>query len=375
MPPKEKFLYRKLYNYLFEIIKNNYNFKNFRLPSEADLSKSHSVSRITAKAAIQQLEREGLVYRVQGKGTFIANISQADIDRIEYMNAPTPEYKSTKCVGLILPDFRSKYVLDIMEGIQNEFARHDITLMIGTTNYDQSEEKRLIQSFISNKISGLIIYPVDGETYNNEILKLSMKNFPLVFIDRNLSGIKASFVHSDNYPAAYDLTSYLIENGHADIGLISLKSSNVSTIQERIAGHCDALSNHGLIINKKQILTELENYDSQWEEKITAFLTNNPELTAVIALNYDLSVKTYTVLKKMGKKVPGDISVASYDNLLDDETELLEFKPTCVHKSSKDIGANAAAQILRILQDPEWQPEDIKIPLRLILRESVRKLR
>lgn len=153
-------------------------------------------------------------------------------------------------------------------------------------------------------------------------MKLSMKNFPLVFIDRNLSGIKASFVHSDNYPAAYDLTSYLIENGHADIGLISLKSSNVSTIQERIAGHCDALSNHGLIINKKQILTELENYDSQWEEKITAFLTNNPELTAVIALNYDLSVKTYTVLKKMGKKVPGDISVASYDNLLDDETEL-----------------------------------------------------
>ena len=269
----------------------------------------------------------------------------------------------------------SEYVLDIMEGIQNEFARHDITLMIGTTNYDQSEEKRLIQSFISNKISGLIIYPVDGETYNNEILKLSMKNFPLVFIDRNLSGIKASFVHSDNYPAAYDLTSYLIENGHADIGLISLKSSNVSTIQERIAGHCDALSNHGLIINKKQILTELENYDSQWEEKITAFLTNNPELTAVIALNYDLSVKTYTVLKKMGKKVPGDISVASYDNLLDDETELLEVKPTCVHQSSKDIGANAAAQILRILQDPEWQPEDIKIPLRLILRESVRKLR
>lgn len=73
--------------------------------------------------------------------------------------------------------------------------------------------------------------------------------------------------------------------------------------------------------------------------------------------------------------MPGDISVASYDNLLDDETELLEVKPTCVHQSSKDIGANAAAQILRILQDPEWQPEDIKIPLRLILRESVRKLR
>lgn len=73
MPPKEKFLYRKLYNYLFEIIKNNYNFKNFRLPSEADLSKSHSVSRITAKAAIQQLEREGLVLAAyRAKALFIA---------------------------------------------------------------------------------------------------------------------------------------------------------------------------------------------------------------------------------------------------------------------------------------------------------------
>ncbi len=371
---KEKFLYKKLYNYLFEIIKTNFYFKNYRLPSEADLARTHSVSRITAKAAIQQLEREGLVYRIQGKGTFIANITQADIDRVEYMNTPYTEHKSAKFVGLILPDFRSKYVMDILEGIQNVFAKEDINLMVGTTNYNQQEEERLIQSFVRSKISGLIIYPADGETYNNEILKLSMKNFPLVFLDRNLSGVKASYVHSDNYPAAFQLTSYLIENGHKNIGIVSLNPKNVATIEDRIAGHYDALSAHGLIINKKHILSDLENYDAAWEEKISHFLMDNPELTAVIALNYDLSIKTYTTIQRIGKKVPDDISVVSYDDLLQGELELLRIQPTCVRQSTTLIGESAANLIIKILQKNEWQQEDVKTPLQIIYRDSVKCL-
>lgn len=43
-----------------------------KLPSEADLMARHQVSRITVRHALADLESEGLISRVQGKGSFVA---------------------------------------------------------------------------------------------------------------------------------------------------------------------------------------------------------------------------------------------------------------------------------------------------------------
>ena len=48
-----------------------------RVPSEAELAATHGVNRLTARAALQELERRFLVVREQGRGTFVA-------ERIEY---------------------------------------------------------------------------------------------------------------------------------------------------------------------------------------------------------------------------------------------------------------------------------------------------
>ena len=43
-----------------------------QIPSEQELAQQFGVSRMTARHAVTQVVREGLVYRVQGKGAFVA---------------------------------------------------------------------------------------------------------------------------------------------------------------------------------------------------------------------------------------------------------------------------------------------------------------
>ena len=61
------------------------------LPSERDLSEMAGLSRVTVRKAIEQLIEEGVLFRKQGSGTFVAR-------RIE-----TPASPMTPCLAAKIP--------------------------------------------------------------------------------------------------------------------------------------------------------------------------------------------------------------------------------------------------------------------------------
>ena len=65
-------LYQQLCDLLRGQIKSGAYGPLDRLPSEHELAREHSISRITARQALGELERSGLVFRLQGRGSFVA---------------------------------------------------------------------------------------------------------------------------------------------------------------------------------------------------------------------------------------------------------------------------------------------------------------
>ncbi|ASK64337.1 GntR family transcriptional regulator [Virgibacillus phasianinus] len=57
---------------LINKIKNQAYRENEKLPSERELCDLYDLSRITVRQALQELEREGYIYKLHGKGTFVA---------------------------------------------------------------------------------------------------------------------------------------------------------------------------------------------------------------------------------------------------------------------------------------------------------------
>ena len=67
---KGKPLYIQLKNFLLKDIKENFKAGEI-IPPEPQLEKLYNVSRITVRKAIEELEREKIVKKKQGKGTFV----------------------------------------------------------------------------------------------------------------------------------------------------------------------------------------------------------------------------------------------------------------------------------------------------------------
>ncbi|MFV2065268.1 MAG: GntR family transcriptional regulator, partial [Chloroflexota bacterium] len=66
-------LYQQLQTLLRDGIERGEYLPGDAVPSESELIERHSMSRITVRRAIAELEREGLVVTRQGMGTFVAD--------------------------------------------------------------------------------------------------------------------------------------------------------------------------------------------------------------------------------------------------------------------------------------------------------------
>lgn len=70
-PFKKRSLSDEIKEYLYDYIKAMDLKKNTKLPPEETVAKRLGVSRVTIRKALSELEQEGVIFRVHGRGTFV----------------------------------------------------------------------------------------------------------------------------------------------------------------------------------------------------------------------------------------------------------------------------------------------------------------
>lgn len=64
--------YNQLIDIIYNQIKNREMLPNEMLPSETELCRKFGISRTTVRESLRRLTRDGLLYTIKGKGTFVA---------------------------------------------------------------------------------------------------------------------------------------------------------------------------------------------------------------------------------------------------------------------------------------------------------------
>lgn len=79
----DAFSIKPLYRQLREIVEGEIDAgllkPGDKIPSEAELSQKYEVSRITVRAALNELSEEGILVKIQGKGTFVTHMKEKKI--------------------------------------------------------------------------------------------------------------------------------------------------------------------------------------------------------------------------------------------------------------------------------------------------------
>ncbi|MFY0762303.1 GntR family transcriptional regulator [Metabacillus dongyingensis] len=378
-------LYLQIQEYYKNQISSKKLSENEKIPPEREIMEKFNVSRITVANALAELAKEGWIYRIPGKGTFvqervhgITSKSNRDVtEEMTILDEPvdinTERLSNRKMIGLIMPTVKDFFAIRLIEGINKALEQSDYYPVFMITDNSQENEREAIKELLRMQAVGLLIFPVDAKTYNDDILELKVRDFPFVLIDRYLPGVETNYVNSDNFSGAKLAVSHLWDLGHRDIAICSDSALPTITVEDRIKGYMEALKEKGAMINPSLNLTDFRvDYGKVDDNHPLYQLMASRKASAYITLNAKLGVHISRLAKRIGLTVPKDISILTFDDPSSGYDEFGVY--THISQSEQEMGQEAAKILMQLLDKRKnktpFNYKKINLTPKLIVKET-----
>ena len=282
--------------------------------------------------------------------------------------------KKTYTVGLLVPSIENETFARLVDRIQSSLFEQGFNLIVCSSHYDLEVECQALNTMMMKRVDAVLASPSADHCPKLEEIARSK---PVILLDRTIQGLKADVVAADNYKGEYLAVSYLVRKGHHRIGYVD-RMTRQSHSQAQLKGYIDALSDHGIPFDESLVVTATGHYYHAGMHAAQTLMHRNGNITA-IACYYDLmAFGVIRGLLDLGYRVPEEVSVIGYDNML--FTEASYPRMTTVETPSQQLAEEACKLLIRRLQEGEdgdgGEEEAVNIVLepRLIIRESVASL-
>lgn len=226
-------------------------------------------------------------------------------------------------------------------------------------------EKENVQPsvLVNHKVDGIIMMGQMSQAYINMIRDIGV---PLIFMDFELEDMKVDSIISDGVYGACRMTRYLIHEGHKKIGYIGSYSAT-SSIMDRYMGFCKAMLQAGLPVRQEWVLPDRD------EDGVYVEPSFPKEMPTAFVCNCDeVAFHVITKLKKLGYKIPGDISIVGFDNYI--YAELSSPKVTTFGVQIDTMVKSAVDTIIHKLNDPGYSAGRIVVSGDVYVRDSVKRI-
>jgi DNA-binding LacI/PurR family transcriptional regulator len=320
-----------------------------------------TVSRALKDSPRISVERRAAIQQYAREHNFTPNLIAESLrhSRIQPM----------KVIGVIIPEFAHYYFSSILSGIEEEASAHGYRIMVAQSNEQYEREVKICKSFYENKVCGIIVSQAKDTHRYDHFQQLIDTGIPLVFYDRICTGVNASRVVVDDYMGAFNAVSHLIETGCNRIAYYG-STMTLEISKNRYNGYKDALLKHG--IQPDPELVRLCDNRTDAESITPEMLNSSDPPNGFFAVNDDTAIGILYTAKRMGFRVPEDISICGFTN--GQRAVACDPMLTTVEQRGTKVGEEAADILIGHVEGtiPPGKIERRIIRTRLIIRGTTR---
>jgi LacI family transcriptional regulator len=274
--------------------------------------------------------------------------------------------RSTRLVGMVVPDITNVFFASLVHGVETLAERDGYDLLIVSTSEDAANERRRIEALIGRRIDGLIVVPADDESMTALKGVDGSRLPPTVLIDRAAESPGFDTVRADGFAGGYAAARCLLDLGHRDIAVLT-HSKRLDNIEQRIAGCQRALSEASLE-GRARVLYGGHDLESL-RGAIELELNRADRPTAIFALTNVCALASIKAARGLGLEIPGDVSIVGFDDF--DWMSALSPYLTTVAQPVDDFASTAWRLLMRRLKgDAENDFERIELACALKVRDS-----
>ncbi|MBP1904277.1 LacI family transcriptional regulator [Paenibacillus turicensis] len=238
---------------------------------------------------------------------------------------------------------------------------------------DQDEEQLQIPKiYAEKKVDGLIIL---GQISKGYIQLVQEMDLPKVFLDFYDEHSDIDAIVTDNFYGAYELTNYLISQGHTKIAYVG-NINSTSSIQDRYLGYYKSLLEHNIKLDENLVISDRDERGKYIELELpNSDLPNSPQnMPTAFVCNCDQIA--YLLIQKLNSKgyaVPKDCSVVGFDN--DIYATIATPHLTTMEVNFEQMSSIAVKYIIDKISSPSLKLGRVLVQGNIIHRDSVQNVK
>ncbi|MEZ4679110.1 MAG: LacI family DNA-binding transcriptional regulator [Caldilineaceae bacterium] len=271
----------------------------------------------------------------------------------------------TNVIGFITDEIATTpYAGNVIRGAQEAARAQGKLLLLVNTGGAAEVLAQAIETLLERQVEGIIYAAMFHQPVT---LPANIREVATVLVDCYTAARDLPSVVPDEVTGGYEAVSALIRKGHRRIGFVNA-AVDIPASRGRRQGYCQALADHHLPFDPTLVLCQDGEAGAGYDLTLALMAHPDPP-TALFYFNDRMAMGGYDALRKLGKRIPDDVGVVSFDN---QELIAANLHPPIHHGTSHyAMGQWAIEQLLNATGRTSVAPVQVKLHCPYIERASV----
>lgn len=278
------------------------------LPTERWWAERHDLARSTVRQAMAALERDGLIRRVQGKGTFV------------HENARERLRRRLDVFALLLPETQAGLYPSLQRSFDEAAAEVHHQLLVCNTLNNVDRQGNAILQLMDKQVAGVALVPVtQPATPAYQVRQLRKAGIPLVYCHRRVEGVSAPWLAIPFWELGRMVGRALVERGHRRAAFFShlRTESGLAYLDGLRAGLAEGQAHapDEFVFFGPDGLLHPSECETEIAAALATMLAREDRPTAIFASFDSVAELIFLLLSRYGIRVPDDVSLVGMGGL------------------------------------------------------------